>query len=364
MKLRNTCLSLLAAAILGACTANTENTEPNRAKYEPEDGEVILFIGQDLEAIGGLEKYNNGYMDHFKTPGGFTMYTNFRTGDESYGHTYRGLDGVTTTDNWGSGDCNMQMQINDPDFDNMALAIGLELVKHDSLVALGEHDDMIIELAQWVKGLGKRPVFLRIGYEFDGFSWNFYKPENYVPAFRRVKDVFDSLQVENYATVWQSKGAGADSATIARFYPGDEYVDWCGYSHFAGAAEGAQVMIDFARAKGKPVFIAEATPMLTQADTLTIDCFLGNPDHAEQAWSQYFIPFFEKIDQNPDVVKAISYINIDWYNQAMWENNPPFKHVDSRLQESEMIRTKWNKIVGTKQYLHASDTLFTYLNQK
>ncbi|MEO8404931.1 MAG: hypothetical protein ABI480_10055 [Chitinophagaceae bacterium] len=34
-------------------------------KFEPADGKVILFVGQELEAIGGMDKYNDGYFDYF-----------------------------------------------------------------------------------------------------------------------------------------------------------------------------------------------------------------------------------------------------------------------------------------------------------
>ncbi|MFK7904390.1 MAG: hypothetical protein AB8B69_04655, partial [Chitinophagales bacterium] len=71
------------------------------AKFEPADGKCILFVGQEMESIGGLEKWNDGYLDHFDRPGGFTMYTKIRPGDEEFGFTYSGLAGINTTDDWG-----------------------------------------------------------------------------------------------------------------------------------------------------------------------------------------------------------------------------------------------------------------------
>lgn len=60
---------------------------------EPEDGKCLVFIGQDMEAIGGIEG-KEGYVNFFGTPAGITIYTNIRPGDVSYGYTYQGLDGL------------------------------------------------------------------------------------------------------------------------------------------------------------------------------------------------------------------------------------------------------------------------------
>ena len=79
----------------------------------------IVFVGQELESIGGLEDYNDGYLDHFTTPGGFTMYTKIRPGDEEFGFTYTGLAGVFTTDDWGDSPSNMSSQVANPNFQHM-----------------------------------------------------------------------------------------------------------------------------------------------------------------------------------------------------------------------------------------------------
>lgn len=35
------------------------------AKFEPSDEKILLLIGQKLEAVGGLKKYSDGYLDHY-----------------------------------------------------------------------------------------------------------------------------------------------------------------------------------------------------------------------------------------------------------------------------------------------------------
>ncbi len=347
---------------IGCNNYSFNRSDEKRAKFEPPDGKCILFIGQDLGAIGGVQGYSDGYLDHFEAPGGFTMYTNLRPGDVSFGKIYRGLDGIWETDNWGSGDCNMQLQVNDLDLKNSALAIGLELVNHEKAVARGEYDHMIDSLATWVKSLGKRPVFLRTGYEFDGHAWNHYDRESFVVAFKRVKDRFDSLHVENVAFVWQSVGWGTSYEEYEKWYPGDEYVDWCGYSFFNHHKE-AKPLLDFAKDHHKPVFIAEATPVFDGLES-TPECDFDNPEQAKKAWDQWFKQLFQTINRNPRLIKAVSYINVNWRVQDMWQN-PPFSSCDTRIQASDYVSKNWQKEISKDTYLKASDKLFPILwNEK
>lgn len=341
-------------------TIETPSQRP-RAKFEPEDGKCILMVGQELVAIGGLDDYNDGYLDHFDAPGGFVMYTNFSPGDSTFG-SLKGNDGVVTTDNWGDGNSNMSLQIADPDFENMVLAIGLAFVGHDEAVANGDRDDLVIWLGEWIKSLGRRPVFLRIGYEFSG-SWNHYDQENYIKAYRRIKDKYDSLGVENVAYVWQSHGWEEPMDLLEAWYPGDDYVDWCAYSHFSRYTE--QNMIEFARKKGKPVFIAEATPAIAsptvKSDGKTKETILSNPEQAEEAWYKWFVPFFKTIHDNPDVVKAFNYINCHWKANPMWYENKSFQDIDARLQVNPDIAERWNEEMAKPTFLKSSPELWDML---
>ena len=363
---------VLVPALLAGCTSDVQevalsNTPSSAsrplAKFEPADGEVILFVGQELDAIGGLDDYNDGYLDHFDTPGGFTMYSDITPGNEMFGYINKGLDGIYSTDNWGDGDSNMSLQLADPDFEHMALAIGLWLVGQEDKVADGTHDEYIDRLGEFFLSLDNRPVFLRIGYEFDGHSWNHYEIEPYKAAYRRIKDRLDAMGVDNVAYVWQSTGWVSNFEQLEEWYPGDEYVDWCGFSFFSRWDE--QKMIPFARMKGKPVFIAEATPVISdhtvKFDGDTKTTILSNPEQAAEAWEKWFTPFFDTIDENPDVVKAISYINAHWKSRPMWKDNPTFRDIDARLHLDPDISQKWREITGQDTYLKASTALFDYL---
>ncbi len=107
-------------------------------------------------------------------------------------------------------------------------------------------------------------------------------------------------------------------------------------------------MIDLAREKGKPVFIAEATPMFNDSKSV----HLGDAEEGEKAWNGWFAELFATINENPDVVKAVSYINCDWPSQAMWkDSNGIFSQIDARLQESETISASWREIVGGENFV-------------
>ena len=63
--MKNVIFAILTILVLGlsgcgetpsndTSTTETESVQEQRAKFEPEDGKCILFVGQELEAIGGL----------------------------------------------------------------------------------------------------------------------------------------------------------------------------------------------------------------------------------------------------------------------------------------------------------------------
>jgi len=343
---------------------NIPEVKNTRAKFEPADGQCILFVGQELAAIGGVAEYNDGYLDHFKRPGGFTMYTNFSPGDTMFGNVTKGLDGVFETDKWGDGPSNMSMQLADEDFENMALAIGLWLVNHEEEVANGTLNHLVDSLGNFIKGLAPRPVFLRIGYEFSG-AWNHYDREHFLTAYKRIKDRYDEMGIDNVAYVWQSHGWEEPMEHLESWYPGDEYVDWCGTSFFSRWAEIN--MIEFARKHNKPVFIAEATPTIStdsvKTTGMTEETILSNPAQGEEAWEKWFEPFFKTVEDNPDVVKAVSYINCHWKANPMWFDNPTFKRVDARLHINPTIAKRWKEQVYRDRYLQASPQLYDLLGQ-
>ncbi len=330
-------------------------------KFEPNDGKVLLFVGQELEAVGGLEKYNDGYLNHFQKPAGWTTYSSINPGDNSFGFTHKGLDGIWETDDWGDNDYNASLQLSSSNYSNMALAIGLSFVNHEEKIADGTHDSYINKLADFLLSLGKRPVFLRIAYEFDGEPWNHYDQKSTITAYRRIVDMLRERGVNNTAYVWQSTGFMSSVEQLEDWYPGDDYVDWLGVSFFNYWHKIS--MFEFARKKGKPVFIAEATPTISDPDVtpdrgITLETQLSNPEQVEQAWKEWFIPFFDAIEKNKDVVKAVSYINCHWDSHPMWYDNPTFKGIDARLHLSDEISKRWLEKISNPRFIMSSPTLY------
>jgi hypothetical protein len=258
------------------------------------------------------------------------------------------IGGMDAKDNWGSGDCWADKYLDASRFDNTMIAIGLHIVGSEQLISSGKKNEGLTRIGRWLKNMAPRPVFLRIGYEFD-LQGNHYTPETYISAFRFIVTFFNNMGVDNVAYVWQSTG-NLSAQDHAKWYPGNEYVDWCAYSHFGGSP--GKNMIDFARSKGKPVFIAEATPVFQNSDD---DADIKKPEVAQRMWNEWFIPFFRVIEDNPDTVKAFSYINVDWYAQPLWTSNTVFRKCDSRIQKSDYVSLNWRTKMTGNRYVNADN---------
>ena len=302
------------------------------AKYAPADGMKLLILGQDLGAVGGLNDYSDGYVDHMNhVPAGVTTYTGFP-----------GLTGLTDPANWGAGDVNAEAYVEDATFDHTFIVIGLHLVDQLASIINGQSDNQLDQLGGWIKAQ-ERPVFLRIGYEFDG-SWNHYDPVLFKEAWIYIVHHFDKLGVMNVSYVWQAYGG--NTPNIGRWYPGDPYVNWMGYSHFDEPNPGANILA-FAEMHDKPVMIAEATPK--------VDLKVGD---GTLHWAAWYAPLFDKIYAN-DRIRALAYINVHWDSQSMWQGQG---WGDSRVQVNEVVKNKWQDEIRENSWILASDSLFRALD--
>jgi hypothetical protein len=276
------------------------------------DGRTSLFVGQELGAVGGFADFDQGYADYVGAPAGVTIYTDIRYPNALAGR----LD-------LGSGVLCGQCYLDNPRFDRSMIAIGLYMVDDLPNVVSGARDANITTLGNFIKQ-ADRPVFLRIGYEFDG-SWNHYNPTQYVQAFRRIMDRLHAQGVTNVVAVWQSSGYTTNPATLMQWYPGDDYVDWAAYSYF-NQSNPSLGMLGIARDHGKPVMIAEATPKRN----LSLGDAVGH-------WNAWFAGFFQHIHANQDVIKAVAYINTRWFDQPAWTAG----WGDSRVQIRPEIKSRW-----------------------
>ena len=259
-----------------------------------------MFVGQDNASVGGNDSsavteagqqpkvWNQGYIDAFAStigvPAGITHYI-YMVENESnaFGKPFApGInEGLNVVSNWAAGDMcmrcyleNTQNLITKP---IVHLSISMEFNSEDKIAA-GQSDALIKELVDFVAEFSQYPFLIRIGYEFEG-SWNGYDPENFKKAFIHIVDALRAKNLQNYAAVMASASMFASIETWESYYPGDDYVDWVGYSFFNPKASDTAPALEFARMHNKPVLIAEASP---------VDDTMMKTDDAQMLWQEWF----------------------------------------------------------------------------
>jgi Glycosyl hydrolase family 26 len=224
------------------------------------------------------------------------------------------------------------------------LQIGYDLLDETKLTAPGAHippiDGLVADTTQYdanidgfcnaLRKIG-RPVYLRIGHEFNGI-WNGYRADTYKASFKKI-----ALKLRNkrcgvpLATVWNY--SMDDNAHFESFYPGDIYVDWFGINIFGRVTQRGLDFMATAVAAGKPVMIGESTPR-----------GIG----AQNGWNSWFQNYFNFIYSNPSI-KQFGYINWDWSNPAYgfailgWG--------DTRIPANSPLAKKLNDELANRQYV-------------
>ena len=205
-----------------------------------------------------------------------------------------------------------------------------------------KYDSDILFLIKKLKNLDK-PVFLRIGYEFNHPTHN-YNSKEFIEAWKHIVGLFKKEKCNNVAFVWcactafDSKSKSA--ARIMEYYPGDEYVDWFGddlfgVNHFKNNQDiVTESFAKEAEKHRKPLMIGESSPARIGVDK------------GKESWDEWFKPYFKWIKNHP-VVKAFCYINWDWgkdWKQPEWLNG--------RIEENEEVRKRYRGELSKKKYLH------------
>jgi mannan endo-1,4-beta-mannosidase len=112
-------------------------------------------------------------------------------------------------------------------------------------IAAGVHDAYIAEFAAGARDWG-HPFFLRFDWEMNGnwFPWGEYangnQPGQFVPAWRRVHDIFTAVGATNATWVWcpYAHATKQPFGPLGRYYPGNAYVDWTCLDGFNWASNG------------------------------------------------------------------------------------------------------------------------------
>ena len=214
----------------------------------------------------------------------------------------------------------------------------------DAEIAAGKWDG---QLAAFVAAVASfhRPVFIRIGYEFEG-SWNNYKPVSFKAAWIHITKVLRERGLP-FATVWCAAGASSGWPSLAdllEFYPGDEWVDWWGVDVFSEdefAKPQLGAFLDASHLHRKPVMIGEMTPR-----------YVGVLD-GEKSWQRWFEPMLHLLRTRPEI-KGTAYINWEWRE---WSDRLGFTWHDwgdARLGSNAYVRDAWVHALQNPIFLSAA----------
>ncbi|MEC7290862.1 MAG: glycosyl hydrolase [Pseudomonadota bacterium] len=368
----------MAALSLIGCATIYEDDSADSAAFAPLPDRVFI-IGQDLDALRGY--HASGCC--IRADGTTAYLSLYRLRDDSdFGGLGYDLNGRTVRPeaSWGSGPVGARQSVSEFDVDH--LAIGLFIAENDNpgglqQIAEGKFDPEIERLAAFIKTVPGQ-VFLRIGYEFDG-TWNHGQGDHakYIAAFRHIVDQLRAQDVANALYVWHGSASIADDLIeqrhedITNWYPGSDYVDWMGVSWFSVPTEPASVdgafdaklplelaneILDFARAEGKPLLIAEAAPQgfdLANGFRANVTPIYDGPSRenirqltSEEIWDVWYAPLFRWMNENADTVRGLAYINVNWDVQPMW--GPPYDGGfwgDTRLETDPEIAARFNDAV-------------------
>ena len=319
-------IAVLAVAAYAKDPASDAPAASPAGKFVPADGQILLLVGQDRDTI-------ENYIKALGTvPGGFMVYTSVQK-----------MDGLERAIEYGSGPQHMQHYVDR--YPDTVIQIGLYMVKAANGVLEGTYDQNLMHLADWIKS-ANRPVYVRIGYEFDNPE-NQYDPETYQKAFRYIVDKLKSQGVTNAAYVWHSYAARTyQGKDVELWYPGDDYVDWFAVSFF-GQYETTYMdrIAELAMEHHKPLMIAESATE-----------FLGTIKRQSsiKRWFERCLAVMEKND-----VKALCYINSNWDSLPMYKGQG---WGDTRVEADGEIKEFWFNETGQAKYLQSSPDLFKALD--
>ena len=244
----------------------------------------------------------------------------------------------------------------------MGLQVGLCLTfdgnpsnHYEHEVSAGKLDEAIDRLLTWYQER-QCPIYLRIGYECNGFSWNGYLPEPYIEAFqyisKKVRAVNEDSKskglMPNIATVWNVSMDYGDLPYAMKFFPGNDYIDWWSINPLDLSHFYKRFMKEFlvlAHEAGKPVMLGEVTsrPVGTRR---------GMKD-----WNKWFAAYFGFIYRNPGI-KATSYINWNWPVVSDLLGQPWETWGDGCIQNHPDVKDNYNEELSQRQWANYGTKVF------
>lgn len=318
----------------------------NSVPCVPSSGYTALVIGQDFFSI-------QNYTSTFEAcvPFGLMAYTALESSTGS-------LTGLKYPINYGSGIEWISGLVEK--YPISAIQLGLYLVDSWDRVISGLLDAKIDELVLYLNSLHV-PVYLRIGYEFDS-ELNRYPTQEYKDMFIHIVERFRLKRNENIAFVWHAAGFRTrNNIPVEEWYPGDDYVDWCGISLFQQPYEcqeqfkcefkHADILIKFCKSNEKPIMIAESTPFGGIIDTNSDERSVNEAGYQGDSWRRWYGNVMNYIEKHD--IRLWSYINCDWDAQPMWQVNHAEGEMwgDTRVEAYPGIKQKWlEEVIRSRRY--------------
>lgn len=351
-----------SAGCRGPSDART-SLAPIAHPFRPPRGAAYLIAGQDGKQIGGLARSGlaDGYLDNVPvSPSGITMYTGFGAPNQTDGFAMDPL---------------LEEYLALPALDNTILHLSANWVEEElddatkiereEDVLTGKQDGFIDWLADWCSAQ-ERPILLRLGYEFNRPFMTLFTPERYAPAFRYIVGRMRARGVSGVAFVWASANLSLDPSGPSEpwdfdlWYPGDGYVDWFGFSMWFPTMSDTLMMSE-ARARNKPVLLAEVSPVEFNVGESAFYPLLtraGEVLDPNELWARWWQPMFDFIAANLDVIGGFAYIANDWQSDSLWGTNPFFWNCDARVWANDTILDLWTQAVSNAAFVEPRVGLF------
>ncbi len=305
------------AFILSAPSRSEAGERP--VPFMPPEGKVLLLVGEDKPSIDGYARATG------VVPAGTMFYTSIQLADS-----------MGSAADHGGGIQHGQYLLDQ--YPQSVVQMGLWMVGALDGVVKGDYDRNIDKIGAWIKK-AQRPVFLRIGYEFD-LPLNKYEPQAYRLAFRHIVERLRAAQVRNVAFVWHSF-SNLPQHPWADWYPGDDYVDWFGVSVFGQPNIYMKKFAEMAKEHHKGFMVAAAAPGGS------------GTRYGEGSWKLWFGPFFKFISDEK--------VRVVCYNNLYWDEIPLCKGWhwgDSRVEVNEIVKKRWMEEILRDKYLRASSGLY------
>lgn len=304
------------------------------------DGSVLFMAGQSREEFADYLERVTGEGRLTPLPAGASFYTSLD------------LNGITAPHANVPGDFHQDLWYLKTVYQPLVIQVGLWLSREQlPAIAAGHLDAQVGALADHLRKLD-RPVLLRIGYEFDG-PHNRYPPRSYVDAYRVIAAAMRAAS-PRILLVWHSFAMlpTYQEIDVLDWYPGDSVVDWLAISFFQVGDEGYHAapnrdrILEIARAKGKPVLVAEASAIRYTARQKQLS--------GKAYWDYWYRPFLELVESSPEI-RAVSLINVDWDSQ---KQHQVLDWGDARIHADAYVLEQWRQRMRSRYWLHRGDSVY------